>query len=70
MSLYHLLILILINTIAAVLLKSATRGTVKTDPWLKYVYLIPPISILAWIVALLVYVFRWLKQIAINYFND
>lgn len=67
---YFIALVFLLNTVGAVLLKSALMTTVKENPWLKYVFLVPPASLLCWLMALVISFYGWLKTIAVNYFRD
>lgn len=63
-------VVFILNSIGAVLLKSALITTVKENPWLKYVFLVPPASLICWLMGLIITFYSWLKTIAVNYFKD
>lgn len=69
-SWYFIALILLLNTVGAVLLKSALMTTVKENPWLKYVFLVPPASLICWLMALVISFYSWLRTVAINYFRD
>lgn len=69
-SWYFVTVLFIINFVGAHFLKVALITTVKENPWLKYIFIIPPTAIVCWLLALCYSLYYWVKGVVINYFKN
>ena len=65
-----LTVMLVINFIIASFLKSTFKTTVRDNPWLKYIFVIPPISAIIFFCALLWSGLSAMRKIIVSYFND
>jgi hypothetical protein len=65
-----LLIVTLINFLGAILLKDALKMTFRQNKSFKYIFIIPPFAILAWMVSWVYLIITKLLEITIGYFKD
>lgn len=63
-------LIFILNLVLAYILKSSTKELSKQYKSLKYIYLIPPIAILVWKIALIIFVFGFFSKKAKKYFED
>lgn len=65
-----ILVTITLNFIGAVLLKRELHNSFYVYKWLKYIMIIPPFSIVLWVVALIFGVIRLAIDEIKDYFKD
>jgi hypothetical protein len=64
------LVFIPLNFFSAILLKDALKATFRENKWLKYIFIFPPLAILAWIVSFIYMLIFFIKNVVTNYFKD
>jgi hypothetical protein len=60
----------ILNFISAILLKDALKATFRDNKWLKYVFIFPPLAILAWLISFIYLFLDAITRIVTNYFKD
>jgi hypothetical protein len=64
------LIIFLINFILAFMLKNRTKELSKQNKFIKFIYIIPPMSMIIWSLALLISMFVFIFKKIKEYFKD
>lgn len=64
------LLIFLGNFLLAFMLKAVNKQVCKQYPSLKFIYIIPPVSIILWVLVLIILLINGLNKILKEYFID
>lgn len=67
---YVFVFITIVNFISAIFLKDALKITFRDNKWLKYVFIFPPLAMLAWVLSFIYLLLNGIKNIVTNYFKD